>query len=99
MIRTTVRRIRFHLLLCASLFMGSFQSAAQAVLDPSLPAGSQPLVKRRLLHFFPGYESVQPTDHVAPLSARQKFRVFAGETFDPSLVVVAAAIAGIQQAG
>jgi hypothetical protein len=33
------------------------------------------------------------------LSTRQKFRVFAGETFDPSLIVIAAAVAGIQQAG
>jgi hypothetical protein len=64
-----------------------------------LPPGSQPLVKRRLLRLFPDFESVQPGAHVAPLSVRQKFRLFAGETFDPSLVVIAAAVAGLQQAG
>jgi hypothetical protein len=98
-ILTTIRRIRFHLLLCVSLCVCSFQSAAQTVLDPSLPPGSQPLVKRQLLHLFPDFESVQPGAHVAPLSVRQKFRLFAGETFDPSLVVIAAAVAGLQQAG
>jgi hypothetical protein len=92
-------KIKPLLLLYVSLLVCNFQSAAQTVLDPSLPPGSQPLVKRRLLHIFPDFESVQPGARVAPLSARQKFRIFAGETFDPSLVVIAAVIAGIQQAG
>ncbi|MCU1311935.1 MAG: hypothetical protein JWO20_3060 [Candidatus Angelobacter sp.] len=92
-------KIKPLLLLFASLFVCNFHVAAQTVLDPSLPAGSQPIVKRRLLHFFPDFESVQPGRRVAPLSTRQKFRVFAGETFDPSFVVIAAAVAGIEQAG
>src|SRR5260370_37896703 len=95
----TIDKIKLLLLLCVCLFLCSLQSAAQAALDPSLPPGSQPLVKRRLLHLFPDFESVQPGAHVAPLSVRQKFRLFAGETFDPSLVVIAAAVAGLQQAG
>jgi hypothetical protein len=93
--RTAVRGT----LLCALLCISSFPSAAQAVFDPSLPAGSQPLHKRRILHFLPDYESVPPAGRIAPLSARQKFQVFAGETFDPSIVIVAAATAAIQQAG
>lgn len=98
-IHAAIRRIRPRLLLCVSLLACSFQSTAQSVLDPSLPPGSQPLVERRVLHLFSDFESVQPGAHVAPMSARQKFRLFAGETFDPSLVVIAAAVAGIQQAG
>jgi hypothetical protein len=92
-------KIKPLLLLCVSLFVCSFQSAAQTVLDPSLPPGSQPLVKRRILHLIPDFQSVHPGARAAPLSTRQKFRVFAGETFDPSLIVIAAAVAGIQQAG
>jgi hypothetical protein len=91
--------IKLLLFLCVSVLTCSFHSAAQAVLDPSLPPGSQPIVKRRLLHFFPDFESVEPESHVAPLSAQQKFRLFAGETFDPSVIVIAAGVAGIQQAG
>jgi len=91
--------IKLLLLLCVCLLLCSLQSAAQAALDPSLPPGSQPLVKRRLLHLFPDFESVQPGAHVAPLSTRQKFQLFAGETFDPSLVLIAAGVAGIQQGG
>jgi len=95
----TIDKIKLLLLLCVCLFLCSLQSAAQAALDPSLPPGSQPLVKRRLLHLFPDFESVQPGAHVAPLSTRQKFQLFAGETFDPSLVLIAAGVAGIQQGG
>jgi hypothetical protein len=94
-----MNKIKPFLLLCISLFVCNFQLAAQTVLDPSLAPGSQPLVKRRLLHLFPDFETVQPGGRVAPLSVRQKFRLFAGETFDPSLVVVAAAVAGLQQVG
>jgi hypothetical protein len=87
------------LLVCISLFICNLQSAAQAVSNTSLPPGSQPLVKHRLLHLFPDFESVQPGVRVVPLSARQKFRLFAGETFDPSVIGIAVAIAGIEQAG
>jgi hypothetical protein len=92
-------KIKRLLFLCLSVLVCSFHSAAQAVLDPSLPPGSQPIVKWRLLHVFPDFESVQPGKRVAALSAQQKFRLFAGETFDPSVIVIAAGVAGIQQAG
>jgi hypothetical protein len=94
-----MHKIKPILLLCVSLFVCNIQLAAQAVLDPTLPAGSQPLVKHRVLHFLPTYASVHPGDRLAPLSARQKFHVFAGETFDPSVIVIAAFYGGIGQAG
>jgi hypothetical protein len=74
----------------------------QVKIDPNLPAGSQPLVKRRIL-FMPDYESVQPSSvsyrSVAPLSVRQKFQIFAGQTLDSSFIAVSAALAGIEQSG
>src|SRR6202011_5816435 len=46
---------------------------------------------------FPDLETVQPGQRTRPLSVREKFHIFTGETFDPSVVVVAAIAAGIQQ--
>lgn len=71
----------------------------QTETDPHLAPGSEPLVKRRVLHFLPDYGRVQPGKPVAALSAKQKFQLFTGQTFDPSLVVIAGALAGLQQAG
>jgi hypothetical protein len=57
-----------------------------------------------MLFLLPDYESVRAPGIpncrcVAPLSKEQKFEVFAGQTFDPSLVIMSAALAGIEQAG
>jgi hypothetical protein len=40
-----------------------------------------------------------PHPAVAPLTSRQKFQLFAEETFDPGVVLIAAGLAGLQQAG
>jgi hypothetical protein len=43
--------------------------------------------------------SLQPGSRICPLSARQKFRLFVRDTFEPVTIVVAAFDAGIGQAG
>ena len=55
--------------------------------------------KRRVLFVLPDYQSVQGRQSIAPLSTKQKFQIFTGQTFDPSLPVSAALLAGIEQAG
>lgn len=73
---------------------------AQAHIDPSLPPGSQPLIKRRVALVFPDYGSVPETDKsVAALSTRQKFQMFVGETLDPSVLLIAGGTSGISQWG
>jgi hypothetical protein len=92
------------LLLCVQILLSAGPAFAQARINPDLPAGSQPLVKTRILLLVPDNESVPPPQipHarlIAPLSVKQKFQLFSGESFDPSILVVSAALAGISQAG
>jgi hypothetical protein len=91
------RHIR-KLVLYGVLLSSGMRLYAQDPTDPNLAPGSRPLEKRRILFLLPDYETIEPGGRVAPLSVKQKFQLFAGPTLDPSLVVEAAALAGIQQA-
>ncbi len=86
------RFLRFILLVSCS-----FTLLAQTPIEDLTQPGSQPLHKCRVLSIFPDYESVSVGAPVAPLSIHQKFQIFAGQTFDPSIVLIAAAVAGGQQ--
>lgn len=86
------------LILVACLALQNQQSLwAQAQIDPSLPPA--PLAHTRTLYLFPGFETVgNPSKAVPPLTTKQKYAIFWGKTFDPSLVIVSAALAGMSQA-
>jgi hypothetical protein len=79
----------------------------QARIDPNLAPGSQPLTRHRAFFVLPdeatvnNYGDLPEASHptVAPLTSRQKFQLFAEETFDPGVVLIAAGLAGLQQAG
>jgi hypothetical protein len=89
-------------IICASALLSliSIPGWGQAHIDPSLPPGSQPLIKRRVALVFPDYGSVPETDTaVAALSAKQKFQMFVGETLDPSVLLIAGGTSGISQWG
>ncbi len=75
-------------------------AGAQALIDPSLTPGSQPgTITGRTFLIFPSYDVVfDPNAKVSKLDPRQKFNLFLRKTFDPSVPLVAAAIAGISQA-
>jgi hypothetical protein len=75
-------------------FLSTSSLYAQAIIDPKLPMGSEPLLKRRIVGILADYGSVAKRDRVAALSTKQKFQLFAGETFDPGVLLSAAALAG-----
>jgi hypothetical protein len=92
------------ILMCVQTLLSAGSAFAQARINPDLPAGSQPLIKSRILFLVPDDESVPPpripgARLIAPLSVKQKFQLFAGQTFDPSILVLSAALAGVSQAG
>ena len=63
--------------------------------DPAIA----PAVNDRILGVIPNYQTVNdPQRHVAPLSVKQKFALFAKETFDPFIAVSSAAGAALSQA-
>ena len=69
----------------------------QAKIDPTLP--SRPLVHKRSLLIFPGYDTVgDPDIPVPPLTPGQKWQTFIGRSFDFSMPVDAAMFAGFSQA-
>jgi hypothetical protein len=69
----------------------------QARIDPSLP--SAPLSHVRVLCIFPGFETVgNPDINVPPLTAREKWQIFLGRSFDPSMPVEAAMFSSLAQA-
>ena len=69
---------------------------AQAPMDPSLPEA--PLPHRRVLLFFPGYETIQDPDiPVARLRTSQKFEMAYRKTVDPSFLIESAMFAGYYQ--
>jgi hypothetical protein len=79
------------------------QSAQDKAADPSEPAtSSNPASSnndKRILGVIPNYQTVSgPHQNVRPLSVKQKFGLFAKETFDPFILVSAAAGAALSQA-
>lgn len=70
---------------------------AQAKIDPSLPP--RPLVHKRSLLIFPGYDTVgNPDISIPPLTPKQKWDTFVGRSFDFSMPIDAAMFAGLSQA-
>lgn len=82
-----------------TLAPGTLASAADP-LTPSLsPSGNDNSVTDdRIFGVMPNYLTVEdPTQRVTPLTAKQKFQLFAKETFDPFMAVSAAAGAALSQ--
>jgi hypothetical protein len=98
---------RLPLLVLAQAFFWIGAALGQARIDPNLAPGSQPLTRHRAFFVLPDEVTVNnygdlpeaPHPTVAPLTSRQKFQLFAEETFDPGVVLIAAGLAGLQQAG
>jgi hypothetical protein len=67
--------------------------------DPVTPSVTgDPVNNDRILGVIPNYLTVEdPTQKVAPLTAKQKFHLFAKETFDPFMAASAAAGAALSQ--
>lgn len=80
------------------------QPSQVASTDASSPTAipsptDDPLNKDRILGVIPNYLTVEdPDKKVAPLTAKQKYLLFAKETFDPFTVASAAAGAALSQA-
>ncbi len=73
------------------------QPAQTPSTDATSPADDQPN-KDRILGLMPNYLTVEdPDKKVPPLTAKQKYLLFAKETFDPFTVVAAAAGAALSQ--
>jgi hypothetical protein len=83
--------------LLALVLACTFRAPGQDTVQPAAVLESQSVQKQRLFHIFPDLETVQPGQFTRPLSVKDKFHIFTAETFDPSVVVIAAAAAGIQQ--
>jgi hypothetical protein len=74
------------------------QSAQDNVANTSEPAAASNADKR-ILGVIPNYQTVSGSyQNVRPLSVKQKFGLFAKETFDPFILVSAAAGAALSQA-
>ena len=83
------------LLSACSLFP---QSPSDQAADPS-EQPSSPLTNDRIFGVIPNYQTVaNPEKNIAPLTVKQKFELFAKETFDPFIAVSAAAGAALSQA-
>ena len=77
----------------------SSQPPPPAAADPSRQAPTS-LTNDRIFGVIPNYQTVSNSpQNVAPLSVKQKFGLFAKETFDPFTVASAAAGAALSQAG
>jgi hypothetical protein len=75
-------------------------ASAADPLTPSLSpsVNSNPVTDDRIFGVMPNYLTVEdPTLKVAPLTVKQKFQLFAKETFDPFMAVSAAAGAALSQ--
>lgn len=80
---------------CSVLFLLSFGAFAQT----PAPLNADPANNDRILGVIPNYLTVEdPSKKVAPLTVKQKFELFAKETFDPFTVASAAAGAALSQA-
>ncbi|HTA69864.1 MAG TPA: hypothetical protein VK776_16365 [Bryobacteraceae bacterium] len=83
------------LLSACSLFP---QSPSDQAADPS-EQPSSPLTNDRIFGVIPNYQTVaNPEKNIAPLTVKQKFELFAKETFDPFIAVSSAAGAALSQA-
>lgn len=83
------------LLSACSLFP---QSPSDKAADPS-EQPSSPLTNDRIFGVIPNYQTVaNPEKNIAPLTVKQKFELFAKETFDPFIAVSSAAGAALSQA-
>ncbi len=85
-------------LFVALLLLGTFQLFSQT---DSSQAGtsSQPSSDKRILGVIPNFQTVSdPKQAFSPLSVKQKFELFARESFDPFTLVSAAAGAALSQA-
>lgn len=79
------------------VWLAAASGFSQGRIDPSLPP--EPLHWTRTLLLFPGADTVKDPDAVLPsLTRKQKFEIFWGRTFDPSLPVEALMFAGASQA-
>src|SRR5260370_41615466 len=94
------------LLVVAQAVVWTGAALGQARIDPNLSPGSQPLARHRDFFVLPDEVTVSgkalpeaPHPVVAPLSTKQKFQLFTEQTFDPGVVLIAAGLAGLQQAG
>jgi hypothetical protein len=73
-------------------------STVAAVSTGTSPSADDSLNKDRILGVIPNYLTVEdPEQKVAPLTVKQKFALFAKETFDPFTVASAAAGAALSQ--
>jgi hypothetical protein len=74
-------------------------SATDVTASIETPASTpEPINNDRILGVIPNYLTVeQPTAKVAPLTAKQKFQLFAKETFDPFTALSASAGAALSQ--
>jgi hypothetical protein len=74
------------------------QSPSDQAADPS-EQPSSPLTNDRIFGVIPNYQTVaNPEKNIAPLTVKQKFELFAKETFDPFIAVSSAAGAALSQA-
>lgn len=88
---------------CAVVFMllevGLTASFGQNRPDPSLMPGSQSLATQRVFKIYQTFALPDAGSSIAPLSSNQKFELFRKQTFDPGMLAVSAAIAGLQTGG
>ena len=81
----------------AALLCAAPSAWGQARIDVTLPP--RPLVHKRSLLIFPGYDTVgNPDVPIPPLTPGQKWQTFVGRSFDFSMPVDAAMFAGLSQA-
>lgn len=82
------------LLWACQLFPQTPANTGPGTIDPAAPATND-----RIFGVIPNYQTVSnPQQSVSPLSVKQKFGLFAKETFDPFVVVSSAAGAALSQA-
>jgi hypothetical protein len=84
-------------LLLALVLAWTFPAPGQDTAQLAALPESQSVQKQRIFHIFPDLETVQPGQLARPLSVKDKFHIFTVQTFDPSVIVNAAAVSGIQQ--
>jgi hypothetical protein len=91
-------KIAFPVLL-SSLFVTSVLAQAPTPQPPAQPRpAGEPTNDERILGVIPNFLTVNdPRQNVAPLTAKQKFRLFAKETFDPFTAISAASGAALSQ--
>jgi hypothetical protein len=83
------------LLSVATSFAQTPQDNGTEPLDPTTQSNGD----KRIFGVIPNYQTVSnPKPDIAPLSVKQKFELFAKETFDPFIAVSSAAGAALSQA-